>query len=104
MSQSLPDLVQFIKDFGLRDPNAVTFFNARIEFIINEDVNTKESEVHIITSDHLACIYFLSPLISAENLPEMLDIKEYKFNYVKQSHLKIEGNDYVILLFPLTQP
>jgi hypothetical protein len=102
MNQSYVNLKDFIHDFELKKPNGITHFNATIIFNSISAEEKKSTEVQIITSDHLSCIYFLNPEFSLHNLPDMLDVTKNTFIYIKNECLKIENNHYTILIFPKT--
>ena len=102
MNESIVHLNSFIRDFNLRKPNGVISFNAKIHFTIGEIIKTRESEIHIITSDNLASIYFINPSINTDGLPDMFDAKNTNLVYVNDQYLKIESSAHNIYLFPLT--
>jgi hypothetical protein len=104
MKESLLNLNEFIYDFNLRNPNGTISFNARIYFTIDQTIQTKDSEVHIITSDNLASIYFLSSAINSAELPDMFDLRTATLVYINNHYLKIEGNRYTVSIFPVANP
>jgi len=101
MNESLQNLNRFIRDFNLRQPNGVVAFNAKIEFSTNKPTKTKDCEVHIITSDNLATIYFLNQEINTDGLPDMFDAKNTPLIYIVNQCLKIEKDGSTVLIFPL---
>jgi hypothetical protein len=103
MKESLIDLNQFIADFKLRQPNGIVCFNAKINFYKDDDIITKETEVHIITSDNLATIYFLGLETSMDEVADMFDIKSYTFHYIDKQFLKVEKDNLSFSIFPVTK-
>jgi hypothetical protein len=101
MKKSLESLNQFINDFNLRQPNGIVCFNAKINF--KDDAKTKESEVHIITSDNLATIYFLNLNPAMDGLTDMFDINIYSFDYIDKQFLKVENEKFSLSIFPVTK-
>jgi hypothetical protein len=102
MNESIVHLNSFIGGFNLRKPNGVISFNAKIDFITGGTIKTKDSEVHIITSDNLASIYFINPSINKDGLPDMFDAKNTNLIYINNQYLNIESGAYSISIFPLT--
>jgi hypothetical protein len=100
MNESLQNLNRFIRDFNLRQPNGVVAFNAKIDFSTNQSSKTKQSEVHIITSDNLATIYFLSQDINSDGFPDMFDVKNTSFIYISNQYLKVETSNCTVSIFP----
>jgi hypothetical protein len=100
MKESLSALEHFISDFNLRQPNGVIAFIATIHFDQEGQTQVDESEVHIITSDNIGAIYFLS---LDGKVPDMFSVKEHEFNYVEGSNLNIRSGGYNVAVFPKKQ-
>jgi len=101
MKESLSELEQFINDFNLRQSNGVIAFTATIHFNNAGQTKTEESEVHIITSDNIGAIYFLS--LEEQSLPDMFSIRDHRFSYTSGKCLSIESPVYSVAVFPKTQ-
>ena len=101
MKESLYDLEQFIRDFDLRQSNGVIAFTATIHFNNEGQARTEKSEVHIITSDNIGAIYFLS--LDGQALPDMFSVKDHLFTYTAGKCLSIESPVYKVAVFPKTQ-
>jgi hypothetical protein len=102
MKESLSRLEQFISDFNLRQSSGVITFTATIHFSnAAAESGTVESEVHIITSDNIAAIYFLS--VDGKIIPDMFSVKDHRFTYTKAKCLNIEGESYDVAVFPKTK-
>lgn len=102
MKESLSRLEQFISDFNLRQSNGVINFTATIQFSNDSgESGTHESEVHIITSDNIGAVYFLS--LDGKILPDMFSVKDHRFTYTKEKGLNIEGENYDVAVFPKTK-
>ncbi len=97
MKESLSALQQFISDFNLRQSNGVIAFRAALHFD-NGQQHTDDSEVHIITSDNIGAVYFLS--LDGKNLPDMFSVTEHPFTYVAGECLKIESPVYTVTVSP----
>jgi len=101
MKQSLSELEQFIKDFNLRQSTGVIAFTATIHFNNDGQAKTEETEVHIITSDNIGAIYFLS--LDEQTLPDMFSVRDHRFTYTSGKCLSIESPAYTVAVFPKTQ-
>ena len=98
MKESLSELEQFTSDFNLRQSSGVIAFTATIHFNNDGQTQTEESEVHIITSDNIGAIYFLS--VDEKTVPDMFSVKDHRFTYTRGKCLSIEGATYTIAVFP----
>jgi hypothetical protein len=101
MKESLYELEQFINDFKLRQSPGVIAFTATIHFNNDGQTKTEESEVHVITSDNIGAIYFLS--IDGQAVPDMFSVRDHKFSYNPGKCLHIESPVYSVAVFPKTQ-
>jgi len=94
-----------IRDFNLRQASGVIAFTATIQFNTDGQTQTGESEVHIITSDNIGAIYFLS--VDGKDVPDMFSVKDSRFTYNTGKCLTIEGPFHTVAVFPkekLTAP
>ena len=101
MKDSLNELEQFIKDFNLRQSNGVIAFAATVHFDNGGQTIIEESEVHIITSDNIGAIYFLS--FDGQALPDMFSVKDHRFTYTAGKCLRVEDPAYKVAVFPKTK-
>jgi len=101
MKDSLTELEQFINDFNLRQSNGVIAFTATVQFNDAGQTVIEESEVHIITSDNIGAIYFLS--FDGQALPDMFSVKDHRFTYTAGKCLRIAGQAYDVAVFPKTK-
>ena len=101
MKASLSELDQFIRDFNLRQSSGVITFTATIHFNNDGQRKLEESEVHIITSDNIGAIYFLS--LDGQFLPDMFSVRDHKFSYTAGKCLNVESPDYNVAIFPKTR-
>ncbi len=101
MNDSLKNLYQFIQDFSLRQTNGAVYFKAAIVFELGDKKQTRYSEIHIITSDHLGSIYLLNPETELSELPDILDIKFFNFIYMPGQCLRAENREHLLLIFPM---
>lgn len=101
MNESLTDLNRFIQDFSIKQPNGAAYFTAALIFYINGTRSIKYSEVHIITSDNIAAVYFIDPALSDTEFPTVFDIKKDKVIYITGECLRIEKDtDIMVLIYP----
>ena len=98
MKESLSKLEQFISNFNLRQSSGIIAFTATIHFNVDGQTQTEESEVHIITSDNIGAIYFLS--LDGKAVPDMFSVKDNRFSYTAGKCLSIEGTSYSVAVFP----
>jgi hypothetical protein len=104
--QSITDLENFITDFYLKDYKGVVSFDGMIHFYIEGRLKIFESNVQIITSNHLDTVYIVCNMDNVENMPDMFDPGHFSFTYVKRECLRIRPVDanskMVVSIFPRT--
>ena len=100
MKTSIENLTRFIDDFGLKQPDNTIRFFAVLEYNVNGETKREESEVHIITSDHLASVYLLFEKVLNEHLPDLFDARKNVMAYKHRQYLSIEYPNGILFIHP----
>jgi hypothetical protein len=90
--QSIAALEHFITDFDLKDKDGVVNFNATVHLLMDGHFRVFESNIQIITSNHINTVYIIHGPENQSHLPEMFDPKSYNFGYAKREGLRINSN------------
>ena|ERR1700722_20671573 len=103
-SHSRLNIINFIKEFGLKKPDGITSFDAVVTFRRQGYRKTIGTEVQIITSANLEAVYLINPEISKEGLPDTFRSGNEIFMYIQHECLYIknekDASAYDIMIFP----
>lgn len=93
MNASAEALTAFIREFKLRKTDGIVAFPATVQMYTNGKVQVIQSEVQVISSDHLDSLYLLSPDDDLAIIPEMFEAKHYSMDYLPGKCLVINSKD-----------